>query len=152
MHAGGVVVASQTTASWVAALAPSGVSHWATGTAAPCLGLFKPVRVDTPVNLGPTPGDQDDGASLWWRHERLHRHVMRDPVALGAAFLAERKELESAWLADPPSSSDAFAEGDRRLAVWTARVQATDAADRRPGHVRRYWRRRNRRAGLTAAV
>jgi hypothetical protein len=150
MHAGGIIAASQTTASWVAALGPSGVSHWVTGTAAPCIGLFKPVRVDTPFDLGPPPGDRDDGASLWWRHERLHRRVMRDPEALGAAILGERDALESSWLSNPPPSSEAFAEGDRRLAEWTARVRTTDTADRRPRHVRRYWERRDRRAGFTA--
>jgi dipeptidase len=146
MHAGGVVAASQTTASWVARLGPSGVTHWVTGTAAPCVGLFKPVRVDTPVDLGRAPGDREDGASLWWRHERLHRRVMRDPLAFGRLFIDDRDELEASWQSDPPSSAEAFAEGDRRLAEWTARVEAADAADRRPRHVQRYWRRRERRA------
>jgi dipeptidase len=152
MHAGGVLASSQSTASWVAALAPSGVSHWVTGTAAPCLGLFKPVRVDAPMDLGPAPTDQDDGASLWWRHERLHRGVMHDPEALGPVFLDERDTLESAWRAETPSSSEAFAEGDRRLAEWTARVEAVRTPGRLPGHVRRYWRRRNRRAGLAVPL
>jgi hypothetical protein len=148
IHAGGVLAASQTTASWVAALGPSGTSHWATGTAAPCTGLFKPVSIDTPIDLGPLPGDRDDGTSLWWRHERLHRHVMREPGTLGERFLGERDELEAAWLKDPPPSAEAFAEGDRRLAAWMTRVEAEPVADRRPRHVRRYWRRRDRRAGL----
>jgi hypothetical protein len=148
MHAGGILASSQTTASWVAALGPSGVSHWVTGTAAPCLGLFKPVGVDTPVDIGPAPGDQDDGASLWWRHERLHRRVAHDPVALGRLFLDERDALETSWLNEPPPSPEAFAEGDRRLADWTARAWTADAADRRPRHARRYWRRRDRRAGF----
>jgi dipeptidase len=146
MHAGGVLAASQTTASWVTALGPTGVSHWATGTAAPCTGLFKPVSVDAPVDLGPPPGDLDDATSLWWRHERLHRQVMRDPPALGALYVGERDTLEAGWLNDAPPSAEAFAEGDRRLAAWTARVQARPVADRRPGPVRRYWRRRDRRA------
>jgi dipeptidase len=148
MHAGGVLASSQTTASWVAALRPSGASHWATGTAAPCLGLFKPVCVDTPVDLGSPPRDQDDGTSLWWRHERLHRRVVRDPEPLGRLFLDERDALESSWLNEAPPSAEAFVEGDRRLAEWTGRVQSADARDRRPRHVRRYWRRRDRRAGF----
>ncbi len=147
MHAGGVLAASQTTASWVAVLAPTGISHWVTGTAAPCTGLFKPVSVDAPVDFGATPGDRDDGASLWWRHERLHRRVMRDPVALGGLFREDRDALEAAWLSSPPPSADAFEEGDRRLAQWTARVEAAETADRRPRHVRRYWQRRDRLAG-----
>jgi hypothetical protein len=147
MHAGGVLAASQTTASWVAELGPSGATHWVTGTAAPCVSLFKPVHVDTPVDLGPALTDRDDSASLWWRHERLHRRAMRDPVALGRLFFEERDTLEASWRSRPPSSTAAFAEGDRHLAGWTARIEAAEAADRRPRHVRRYWRRRDRRAG-----
>jgi dipeptidase len=146
LHAGGALASSQTTASWVADLRPSGAAHWVTGTAAPCVGLFKPVRVETPVDLGPLPDDRDDGKSLWWRHERLHRRVMRDPVSLGGLYATERDALEAAWLADPPPSGEAFAEGARRLAEWTARVEAVDAEDRRPRHVRRYWQRRESRA------
>jgi dipeptidase len=147
VHAGGVLAATQTTASWVADLRPSGAAHWATATAAPCLSLFKPVRVDAPVDLGPAPGDRDDGASLWWRHERLHRRVVRDPATLGGLFAADRDALEAAWLTHPPSPGEAFAEADRRLADWTTRVATVKADDRRPAHVRRYWRLRDRRAG-----
>ncbi len=152
MHAGGVVAASQTTASWVASLASAGISHWVTGTAAPCLSLFKPVGVDTPVDLGPAPGDRDDGTSLWWRHERLHRRVMRDPESLGELFLGERDAIEASWLRAPPSSPEAFSEGDRRLAAWTARVEGASVTDRRPRHVRRYWRRRDEGSGLERCV
>ena len=148
MHAGGLLASSQTTASWVAALGQSSVSHWATGTAAPCTGLFKPVSVDAPVDLGPTPGDRDDGRSLWWRHEHLHRRVMKDPDRLQPLLGSDRDALEGAWLRDPPPSAEAFAEADRRLAAWTARVQAVSVTDRRPAPVRRYWARRDRRAGL----
>jgi hypothetical protein len=146
LHAGGLLAASQTTASWVADLRPGGVTHWVTATAAPCVSLFKPVRVDAPVDLGPVPDDHDDGKSLWWRHERLHRRVMRDPVALGGALRSEAEAIEAAWIARPPSGASAFAEGDRRLAEWTRRVEVADAPDLRPAYVRRYWRRRDRRA------
>jgi hypothetical protein len=108
------------------------------------------VSVDTPVDLGSAPSDRDDGASLWWRHERLHRRVLRAPRAMGEQFVGERDALEAVWLKDPPPSTEAFAEGDRRLDAWTARARVVQVADRRPGHVRRYWRRRNRRAGLLA--
>jgi dipeptidase len=150
VHAGGLVVNSQTTASWVSELRPGAALHFATGTASPCASLFKPVRVDAPLELGPEPSDRaDDSASLWWRGEALARRVARDPQRLLPLFAKERDELEAAWLAAPPAPADAFAEGDRRLAEWTARVAAAPRGrDVRPFWARRYWKLRNARAGM----
>jgi dipeptidase len=151
VHAGGIVVNSQTTGSWVAELTPDGARHFVTGTASPCASLFKPVRVEEPLTLGPAPTDRADEASLWWRGERLARRVARDPARLLPLFAAERDALEAAWLADPTEPAKAFAEGDRRLAAWTARVDAALAnlgGDVRPLWARRYWRARDERAGL----
>ncbi|MDJ0786807.1 MAG: peptidase U34 [Myxococcota bacterium] len=152
VHAGGRVAASQTTGSFVAELAPGRARLWATATAAPCTSLFKPVSVAEPLDLGREPGEQDDGASLWWRHERLHRTVMRDPDRLLPLFSGERDALEARWLADPPAAAEAFAEADRQLARWTARVEraAHAARDIRPAHVRRYWEKRDARARIPA--
>ena len=148
MHAGGLAAASQTTASWVAELTPRGANHWVTATGAPCTGLFKPVRVDEPLDLGPDPTDRFDPTCLWWRHELLHRRCLADPERLLPRFSAERDEIERSWLADPPEPADAFALADRLLERWTEDVRATDAGDTRPPWVRRYWNVRNRRANL----
>lgn len=148
MHGGGVVASSQTTASWAAELSPGQVAHWVTGTAAPCTGIFKPVRVDAPLDLGPAPTDRADGRSLWWRHERLHRRVLADPARLLPLYAAERDALEARWLLSPPDPAAAFAEADARLAAWEQRVAAASARDTRPAWARRYWRRRDASAGL----
>jgi len=139
MHAGGLVQSSQTVASWVAELRPGRVAHWATGTAAPCTAIFKPVAVDTPVDLGPLPSDHDDGRSLFWRHERLHRAALRDPERSLPRFVEERDRTEARWLSSPPPSAQAFAEADVLLADWTARVDRAQR-DRRPPWARRFWR------------
>lgn len=149
MHAGGLAAASQTTASWVAEISPAGASHWVTATAAPCTSLFKPVSVAAPLDLGPVPSDRFDPAALWWRHEVLHRMVMRDPAAAYPLFGTERDAVQARWLAVPPSPADAFAEADSLLARWTEVVsQQAGGTDRRPPWVRRYWRVRSERAGL----
>lgn len=148
MHPSGLAAASQTTASWVAELAPSGSSHWVTATAAPCTGLFKPVSVTEPLDLGPEPTDRFDERCLWWRHELLHRRALADPDRLVPRFAAERTEVEARWQAAPPEPVVAFAEADRLLASWTELVHEDEPRDRRPPWVRRYWAERDRRAGL----
>jgi len=150
MHGGGLVSA-QTTASWVAELRPGRVQHWVTATAAPCTGLFRPVRVDRPVSTGPRPTQVDDGRSLWWRHEVLHRLAMRDPARALATYRDERDALERAWFAAPPDPVEAFEEAARRLRLWTARVRTAVVGDRRPWWVRRAWRRHDRTARLRLA-
>lgn len=147
MHAGGLVASSQSTASWLSELGPGAPRHLATATAAPCTGIFKPVSVDRPVETGARPSDVADGSSLWWRHEVLHRRVMRDPGALLPRYRDERDRLERAFLSDGVTSADAFELADEASARWTADVLDGPSADRRPFHVRRYWRVRDERAG-----
>jgi hypothetical protein len=145
-----MLAASQTTASWVADLRPGAVQHWATATSSPCTGLFKPVRVDERLDLGSTPTDRFDERALWWRHECLHRAVMRNPAVLMPLFVGERDHLEREWLDGPPPAAEAFVEADCRLDEWTRRVLAHPASDIRPSFVRRYWGKRDLRAGIPA--
>ena len=151
MHPGGIAASSQTTASWVAELTSAGAAHWVTATAAPCTGLFKPVSVEDPLDLGPEPVDRFDERCLWWRHELLHRQVMKDPLRLLPLFAEERAEAETRWRSDPPTPRSAFAEADALLARWTERVRSVGVRDRRPPLVRRYWQKRDRWAGFPAA-
>lgn len=152
VHPSGIAASSQTTASWVAELVPTGSSHWATATAAPCTGLFKPVSVTEPIDLGPPVSDRFDDRCLWWRHELLHRRALMDPERLIPRFAAERAEVEACWRAAPPGSAEAFGEADRLLRSWTEAVLDGPTADRRPPWVRRYWQVRDRRAGMPAAI
>jgi hypothetical protein len=150
VHAGGMVAASQTVASWVSEIREGGAQHWVTATAAPCLSLFKPVQVGLPLHAVMPEGGQAD-ASLWWQHERFHRRVARNPRVYAPVFAPERDALESTWLREPPESAVAFLEHGRRLAAWTEAAEGITAPDVRPWWVRRYWALRNRRAGIDLA-
>jgi dipeptidase len=146
MHGGGVAASSSSVAGWASDLASQ--THWITGTSAQCFALFKPVRVDAPVDIGPESDDYEDAGSLWWRHERLARTVMREPDRLANLFLAERDVVETRWLADPPESQAAFDEGSALLDRLASKVTAADAGnDVRPPWARRYWEKRDRAAG-----
>jgi len=147
VHAAGLVAGSQTTASWVARLRPDKHEHWVTATAAPCTGLFKPVSVGEPLELGPAPGERAD-LSLWWRHERLHRAALRNPGQTFPLFTPERDTIEAAWLASPPDSQAAFDESSRLENRWLERVLAKPIRDVRPWYVRRWWRKTNESAGM----
>lgn len=150
MHAGGLLAASQTTASWISRLVAGGSQHWATATAAPCTSLFVPVTVEHPADLGPPPAGHYDPRTRWWRHERLHRAVLRDPGRWLPAMARDRQDLEAAWFSDPPATGPALTAADAWTERWRSEVLAAPGHDRRPAHVRRYWRIRDRRAGLPA--
>jgi hypothetical protein len=152
-HAGGgFLAASQTTGSWIAELSPGLVRHWVTGTAAPCCGLFKPVRVEEPMDIGPLPTDVADNRSLWWQGERLHRRILRNPTVFLPQLSAERDPLERSWFDSDVRPADAFHEAAAFTDRWIARAQSLlsqkKVADCRPFAVRRYWQKRDARAGL----
>ncbi len=147
MHAGGVAANAQTTASWVSELVPGRVRHWATATATPCLSLFKPVSVERPADLGVLPDGRMSDA-FWWKHEALHRRIMRNPGVLSTIVTAPRDALESAWVEAPPDSQDAFDEHARLMEEWASRLQNQPLPDTRPYWARRYWRGKNRACGF----
>jgi dipeptidase len=154
-HAGGLVTATQSTASWVADLRGAPL-HWATGTSAPCTSLFKPVRVGSPPSSDPGAADPSgpgatnrfDPSVRWWRHEVLHRRILRDHGASTARFTAERDRIEAGWLADPPSTESALDVADEAELRWLADLEAADLPDRRPRWLRRLWAAWDRDAGL----
>jgi len=151
-HAGGLVTSTQSTASWVADLrAGPGVRHWVTATSAPCTSLFKPVTVETPLEVDPVPMPDNhvDPAYRWWRHERLHRLALRDHPASLARFGPERARVEAAWLAEPPGGEEAFATADALEQRWLADLVGAGLPDRRPAWLRRQWRATDRAAGLS---
>jgi dipeptidase len=147
-HTGGLVTATQSTASWVADLRDGG-RHWVTGTSAPCTSLFKPVTVEQPLDVDPVamPTNRYDPAYRWWRHERLHRVAMRDYSAW-APLAKARDACEADWVAAPPDGAEAFAAADDLEAAWRAELVAAKPRDTRPRWLRALVGRDARRAGL----
>jgi dipeptidase len=159
MHAAEGARRSQSVGSMVSELRPGGAVHWLTGTSAPCLSLFKPVLFETGLpDVGPPPSDVYDDASLWWRHERLHRAALADFAGALAAIAPERDRLERGFV---EAVDQALAHGDpqaRRAAVagcWReaeaaeARWRAALAPRRIAGGAhRRSWARLNHVAAI----
>lgn len=99
----------QTTASWVAELGEGRAVHWLTATSAPDTGIFKPVffgpgffgpgfKDAALPDFGPAPTDIYDARTRWWRHERLHRAVLRNYPERMAAYGPERDRLEASFI------------------------------------------------------
>ncbi len=162
MHAAHGPRRSQTVASMSSDLTPRRVTHWVTGTAAPCLSLFKPVVLGMPIpNRGPPPTDRYDEASLWWRHEPLHRAALADFPAAMALIADERDALETgfrermaaAWAIGAVAVPDAIAacwrEAEAAEARWRSGLSgARRTADPVGRAGARAWARLNTVAGF----
>jgi dipeptidase len=88
--------AAQTAGSLVAHMKREVCTLWATGTSAPCTGVFKPLWFGDYVlpDLGPAPGGHFDHRNYWWRHERFHRRVLLDYARRIEAIKNEQTSLE----------------------------------------------------------
>jgi secernin len=101
MHAANPVSRmSQTTGSLVAHLTGKINTHWITGTAAPCTSIFKPFYFEAGKlpDVGPVPTGKFDDSTIWWRHEGLHREVLKDYQKRIRAYEDERDVLEGEFV------------------------------------------------------
>jgi secernin len=163
-HAGpGPIRISQTTGSMVSQLKPDRQTHWLTGTAAPCTGIFKPIWIDAGLpDLGPSPTGRYDRSTLWWRHEALHREVLRDFATRLALYRQDRDALEkrfikgAADLSTKPSTERAafcqgcFEEAGEATQRWRERVRDAELEGRLPLLYALAWRRFNKAANIAA--
>jgi len=151
--------ATQTTGSLVTRVTADAVTAWATGTAAPCTSLYKPIRFEASVlpDIGPPPEASYRKESLWWRHERFHRTVLEDYRSRIDTFRPERDRLEAKWVAAAgiTGTSDffaltrsAFLEADAQTALWYDRITERPPAASPGWWYRRYWSSQNRRARM----
>ena len=145
MHAGSMLRPSQTTASLIARLVPDQeVCMAATGTSAPCLSLFEPLRVAEPTAGSQViaPGSRV-GDSAWAKFEPVHHRALFD-AAFRQPLHAERDALEA----------QLFVAASQEVPDWTAIAQQADAwrtrwaqqasasEFRAPGRLGAWWRKR----------
>lgn len=162
MHAGfGPVRISQSTGSMVSQATLDGQVHWLTGTSAPCTGVFKPIWIDAGLpDLGPAPRGEYDRAALWWRHEGLHRAVLKDYRRRIELYREEREAMEQGFVGSVEDykgrslaeraafSGRCFSVADEATSRWTERVQVEPVPWRFFSPYDLAWRRFNRQAGV----
>ena len=158
MHAADGTRRGQSVAGMVSELRETGAVHWVTGTSAPCTSVFKPVFIDAGLPpQGKRPGDRHDPATLWWRHEQLHRAMVQGDFA-GAMvwFRPERDALEAAFRARVEAvltlpgaegtkarrrvSEACWKDAAAAEAKWTARAAGLACSAIRPAY-KRAWSR-----------
>ncbi|MBL8773640.1 MAG: hypothetical protein JNK30_19800 [Phenylobacterium sp.] len=164
MHAAGDDRGGQTTGSMAAELrAEAPPLAWVTGTAAPCLSVFKPAFVDLPLpQHGPPAGDREDLSTLWWRHERLHRAVIRGDYQAALMHIAPerdaleediRRRITAVRDADAATRTrtvaDCWQAAESAEAAWQARL-AGAALGATPSDFVQTWARFDRLAGIDA--
>ena len=162
----------QTTQSWVSEYRDGWSVHWVTASAAPDTGIFRPIFFgpdmsnDALPDFGPVPGGTFDPATRWWRHEQLHRAVIRNYATRHAAYATLRDRLEARFLADvdalmardaSPEEAAAlarrlWAEADRAEARWLDLVRSVpeSPAHRPSAPMTAHWAGLNRRARIPA--
>jgi len=164
MHASfGPVRVSQTTGSMISRLTPDGDVHWVTGTAAPCTSIYKPVWMAAGLpDLGPTPKGTYDEATLWWRHENLHREVLRDYATRIREIVPERNAMEAKFIADSRERTDAspeerltfttlcFNQADQAESQWLQQVRNLPIRRHRPLLDKMAWRKFDRMTERTS--
>jgi secernin len=160
MHASfGPVRGSQTTGSMVSHLTPDGHTHWMTGTSAPCTSVFKPVWIDAGLPaFAVSPTVEYDAATLWWRHENLHREMLRDYATRIKVIEAERDALEKKFITQAQDWTDqsvetrtgftqaCFNEAEYAEANWLAQIIKLPIENRRPILDRITWQNFDRQA------
>jgi secernin len=131
MHAGTDDRPGQTVGSMVSELRQSEAVHWVTGTAAPCISIFKPLLIGSVPPAGRRPSDRFDSGCLWWQHERLHRAaILGDFGQFLDQIRPERGALEANFQARIKAVLSGGSAPERSQAVAQCWREATDAENR----------------------
>jgi len=160
MHASfGPIRGSQTTGSFIAHLTPEGNTYWVTGTAAPCTSTFKPLWFEGGLpDLGKKPDGIYDDAAFWWRHEDLHRELLKDYEHRLGKIKQERDQSEAKLLNEVSAmkmassnekfnfSRKSFSESEQKEADWLTAIKPLPIEQGRPLLDKTAWKKFDREA------
>jgi hypothetical protein len=109
-------------------------------------------------DLGPLPRGIYDEATLWWRHENLHREILRDYPKRIQKIISERNAIETKFLAETRERKDLSAEdrltftgqcfdqADRAESEWLDQIKDLSIEHHRPLLDKMAWRKFDRKA------
>jgi dipeptidase len=145
----------------VSEIRENGTLHWLTGTAAPCTSLFKPVWMDSGIPASvKTPGAVYDEKVMFWRHEVLHREILKDysnrirPILKNRDRMEENFRDEAARLISAPLenrcdfSEKKFTIADEAEREWVKEVKEIPIQNRNRFYYTATWKKLNKIAEL----
>ena len=160
-HAGNGLArkATQTTGSMVGHLTEKNSTFWATGTAAPCTSIYKPIWVldDILPDLNPNISEIYDPDNLWWLHERLHRLINKDYFTRVNLISKEKYEIEQVLLnhvykgtvlSKRDICKKAFELSTQKTRDWIDRIKETPIKKRSNIIHRNFWNAQNRKCKI----
>ena len=155
-HAGfGPIRVAQSTGSMVSHVTADDITVWLTGTSAPCTSMFKPTWFGAGLPEQARPGKLFDPATMWWRHELLHRATLRNYPDRMAAYGKLRDDLEADFLQGAQTARDraafsnqCFAAAEAAEREWLDAARDVPAASV-PTLYRRAWQKWDDLAGLS---
>lgn len=145
----------QSVGSQVSLLGGGGLDqHFITATSSPDTGIFKPLSLNidkVPTQLLAKPGGTYDTASLWWRHERLHRATLKDYAARLRSYADDRDRLEAEIIEgslEPASIQKAWDSADKAEQTWLRRAEQISPRNSGSPAYRFHWRRLAQKANF----
>lgn len=162
MHSGwGPIRLSQTTGSLVAQHSENLSTYWVTGTAAPCTSIFKPIWMDCSLpEMGKSPTGEYDSSSLFWKHELVHRSILRNYPDRINLIRKDRDQAELEFInkaavlseKDQKARSDlqqfCFTKSDTLESRWIDLIKNQNAIKKGSGLYNAAWKKTNTSAKL----
>ena len=148
----------QTTGSFIAHLKKNQKTFWGTGSSAPCTSIFKPIWFDgkvLPIYNEKLSG-KFNSKYYWWRHELLHRKVLRDFSNRLNCFNQERDEIEFNLIKNTicnhldntyKITRSVFQMSDEKMQEWMDKIKQLPIENKSKFIYRNYWNKQNKKAG-----
>ena len=151
--------ASQTTGSMIVHLTKENFTIWITATSAPCISMFKPIWFEGEVvpNLGKESGAFYDINSLWWKHELLHREIIKDYQNRIEVIKNKRDKVENELIDLVCSenkkgyeiSKNAFEKHSQLIEKWIEKVRELRINGNLNIIYKNYWKKLNRKVNIS---
>ncbi|RUA08924.1 MAG: peptidase U34 [Flavobacteriia bacterium] len=128
-----------------------------TATSAPCLSVFKPIDINSGTfSDSGKPKEKYKKDFLWWKHEVLHREILKDYKNRKSVIQKELEVFQTEIIEqfqknrdnDPDLTHKIFQKNYDLLEEWIDKVRSVPVKDKPNFIYRNYWKKMNKKAGI----